>query len=158
MGGTADFELYGAPMLKLLKIAVVIGLLSGITDRAIAQTETQKCPRAGTSMAVVQVTSLLGCPFSADVIFDINQTLADGTHIDTKIKARVCRDVLGRIRYESFTPSEIAENASAEPSLIEIYDPVEGYNYVLLPMKSSATRHKTRDAETTPQPQHRQTP
>jgi hypothetical protein len=36
-------------------------------------------------MAVVQVMSLSGCPFSADVIFDINQTSADGTHIDTKI-------------------------------------------------------------------------
>ncbi len=43
-------------------------------------------------MAVAQVMSLSGCPFSADVIFDMNQTLADGTHTQKLVQCNTPHD------------------------------------------------------------------
>jgi hypothetical protein len=66
-----------------------------------------------------------GAPYSAEVITETNQTLADGNVISKKTSGRVYRDSEGRTRQETFV--------NGEAQSIQINDPVEGKSTMLLP-------------------------
>ncbi len=72
-----------------------------------------------------------GHPYSADVVTQSDQTLADGSHITNTQKASVARDSQGRTRYEE---TMIPPGADAQPmTTIFISDPVQRVNYILSP-------------------------
>jgi hypothetical protein len=71
-----------------------------------------------------------GAPYSADVITEMNQPLADGNVISRKTAGRVYRDGEGRSRQESGTAGETS---------IFINDPVAGQHVVLNPGTKRAT-------------------
>src|SRR5258705_9393740 len=66
-----------------------------------------------------------GAPYSAEVVTDHTQSLADGNRIVEHSTGRVYRDKEGRVRREE-------DRASGSPS-ISIIDPVAGVSYSLDP-------------------------
>jgi hypothetical protein len=75
-----------------------------------------------------------GAPYSADVVVETSQTLADGNHISHQETSRVYRDSEGRTRREqngSMTVLVGSEPASLSTATVSIVDPVAGYSYSL---------------------------
>jgi hypothetical protein len=131
-------------MKTLLKVVLVCGLLSLAPIAATAQSNTPTCSGTGNSHGSLQVRSFAGCPFSAVVEITHTQTLGDGSHIVTKVKALSYRDSAGRIGYQSFTvkDTDTDKDASEGPNMIQIYDTVAGFIYMILPDHSAAWRSK----------------
>jgi hypothetical protein len=127
-------------MRTLLKSGLVCGLLSLAGSAVTAQTQSGTCGEASKSSSFMQVSARTGCPFSAVMENERTQTLADGTHIVTKFEVRLYRDSLGRIRYESHSLMDADKNPSDQPNMIDIYDPVAGYVYFLVPNSGVAHR------------------
>ncbi len=72
-----------------------------------------------------------GAPYSAEVVTETNQALADGNVISRKTSGRVYRDAEGRTRQE--TTSE------GRASSIRITDPVENRTYIVTPSLKRVT-------------------
>src|SRR5258708_7232003 len=66
-----------------------------------------------------------GAPYSADIVTETNQRLADGNLITHKKVSRVYRDGEGRTRQESYRDDKLRS--------VYITDPVERVNYTLIP-------------------------
>jgi len=70
-------------------------------------------------------------PFSADLITETSQTLADGNHIHQTITSKVYRDSEGRTRREqAVNLNGLAPNASMQ-QMVFINDPAAGVSYSL---------------------------
>lgn len=132
-----------------LRTVLTCGVLALISQPARAQTQPPACTRPEKYFSLRQVASLAGCPFSAVMEFESNQTLADGTHIQRKSKALIYRDSSGRIRYESYPPT-YPEDASQSPRWVQIYDPVAGFMYSLTPQEAVAARSSINDLPGSP--------
>ena len=80
-------------------------------------------------------------PYSADMITESTQTLADGNHIRQSTTSHVFRDSEGRTRTEQSLKGlgALAGNSNL-PQVVFINDPVAGTNYALNPSDKSATR------------------
>lgn len=120
-----------------LKMVLACCLLSLTARTSTGQTQSM-CPQVERpSIYVSLMQARTRCPLSAAIQIKRIQTLADGTHVQTRSKALVYRDSLGRIRYETYNPTDI------EPNMIEIVDPVDGFGYFLFPQKPAVSvRHK----------------
>jgi hypothetical protein len=72
-----------------------------------------------------------GAPYSATIVTEQVQVLADGNRIAQKNQGAVARDSQGRMRHEAILP--VIGNMAAEkmPKLVFINDPVAGANYTL---------------------------
>jgi hypothetical protein len=127
-------------MRALLEAMALCGLVAAVSSVAMGQTQAPACGPADRSSGFVQVSARTGCPFSAVIEIEHTQTLADGTHVQMKSKEVVYRDSSGRIRHEIFSNPGPDQNTSEQPSLIQIYDPVTGYRYELLPQMGTARR------------------
>lgn len=117
--------------------AALLALVWGSASRA--QTQPPACPPvevAGRTFGLLDVAPVTGCPFSAIIEFTRNQTLADGTHVQTKGKTLVYRDSLGRVRFDSYASTE------ETPGMVQIFDPVEGVRYFIQPQFAIASRNK----------------
>jgi hypothetical protein len=72
-------------MKVLLKMMLLCGLVSLVDYTAMAQMQVLACPPVEKpTLRVSQVGALTGCPFSAVIQNIHSQTLADGTHVQTK--------------------------------------------------------------------------
>jgi len=82
-----------------------------------------------------------GTPFSAVVVSQTTQTLADGNHITRKTQTNIFRDSQGRIRKE-ITLSGFGPIATSEQpkSFVVINDPVAGTTLVLHPDLKTAEK------------------
>lgn len=84
---------------------------------------------------------VVGAPYSADAVTEINQTLADGNRIHQTNTTRIYRDSQGRTRRD---PALNALNAAAPggtlPMLSFINDPVAGVSYALDLTNHTATK------------------
>lgn len=80
-------------------------------------------------------------PYSAEMITDTTQSLADGNRIHQTITMHVYRDSEGRTRVEQPLSAlgALAPNTSF-PTVIFIHDPVAGANYALNPRNKTASR------------------
>jgi len=123
-------------MNALLKITLICGLVPLADSTAMAQSQPPACPPVEGPFGLLQVSPRTGCPLSAVIEITHTQTLADGTHVQTKSKTLVYRDSLGRVRFDNYAPEQQA------PSLIQIYDPVEGVQYLIHPQSAVASRSK----------------
>ena len=124
----------------LLKVLFVSGLLSVIGCASMAQTQTLVCPLTAKFVRLFWASSLARCPFSAVIETERTQTLADGTHVQTKSRDLIYRDSLGRLRLEMYAPTNINYNASSVPNIVQIYDPVAGFAYSVRPQSAIAYR------------------
>jgi TonB family protein len=78
-----------------------------------------------------------GAPFSADIVSETIQTLADGTRIVQHIAGRIYRDSQGRTRNErAFRLGEMGEPKQT----ITIFDPVDGISFTLYPETKAARK------------------
>lgn len=83
--------------------------------------------------------AITGAPYSGEEVGEHIQTLADGTHITQKFAERfVSRDSQGRVRNER----PMALQVDSGVRIVEISDPVEGYQYTLDPVNKVAHRAK----------------
>jgi hypothetical protein len=130
----------------LPKVMVVCGLLLPAGTAAMAQTQSGMCGEATKSSYFMQVSARTACPFSAVIENERTQTLADGTHIQTKFEVRLYRDSSGRIRYESHSLTDTDKDSSDQPNMIDIYDPVAGFIYFIVPNSGVAQRRAIRKA------------
>jgi hypothetical protein len=74
--------------------------------------------------------TVTGAPYSGEEINENVKVLADGTRITQKMMARkVWRDSEGRTRTER--PLGMGSNQASMPLIVEITDPVAGFNYTL---------------------------
>src|ERR1035441_5741490 len=82
-----------------------------------------------------------GAPFSADLVTESTQVLADGNHIHQTSTSRLYRDAEGRTRREQSLNGlgVLAPNANLPP-VVFINDPVAHVNYALSPSAHTATR------------------
>jgi hypothetical protein len=88
---------------------------------------------AGPLLGIV-APPVLGHPYSAQQVVERSQNLPDGTHIDQKDQgAMLYRDSEGRTRFDEMGNTDL-------PNLIEITDPVDGYQYSLNPNTHVARR------------------
>ena len=78
-----------------------------------------------------------GAPYSATIITETTQTLADGNRIVQKNQGSIARDSMGRTRNES--PLPLIGNMAAKnmPAMIFINDPSNGVHYTLNPIDKS---------------------
>src|ERR1017187_9934488 len=85
-----------------------------------------------------------GAPFSADLVTETTQALADGNHIHQTSTSRLYRDAEGRTRREQSLNGlgVLAPNANLPP-VVFINDPVAHVNYALSPSARTATRWRT---------------
>ncbi|MFZ6722943.1 hypothetical protein [Undibacterium sp. Ji49W] len=72
-------------------------------------------------------------PYSAEIITEKTQTLADGNQISNKTSSMVYRDTVGRTRYE-------VRDSKGNVSQILITDPVENSRYVIIPDRKTVTK------------------
>ena len=80
-------------------------------------------------------------PYSADVITESTQTLADGNHIRQTTTSKVFRDSEGRTRQEqSLRGLSTIAGSTSLPSVIFVHDPVAGQSYALNATDKTATR------------------
>ena len=76
------------------------------------------------------MTPITGAAYCADQVFENTQTLTDGTHISQPSRSiHVCRDSAGRTRQSR--PYMVSPQSTGSPVIVEIMDPVAGYQYVL---------------------------
>jgi hypothetical protein len=80
-------------------------------------------------------------PYTADQEMETTRTLLDGTHIVIKNHARLYRDSLGRTRIEAFANSAVQQRDDSPPISINIFDPVEGFQYFLNQRNRTVTRN-----------------
>ena len=85
--------------------------------------------------------TVTNAPYSADIVTDVVQTLADGNRIEHHNTASVARDSQGRVRREqqlaAIGPILPQPNAGR---IVTIMNPVEGMHYSLDPMRKVAMR------------------
>ena len=82
-----------------------------------------------------------GAPYSATIVTQTTQTLADGTNINRKIQANVYRDSQGRVRREVSLPAIGTLATTGQPkTFVLIHDPVAGSAYELRPESKTATQ------------------
>jgi hypothetical protein len=89
-----------------------------------------------------------GAPYSAVVVIESAQTLADGNAINRKVQTAVFRDSQGRTRRETTLPAVGLLAASGPPRrFIMIFDPVASAGYVLHPDTKVADKLPTPPGE-----------
>jgi hypothetical protein len=138
-------------VLPLLKLVSACGLLALPLAATAAFAQSSPCPQATKSYGIPGAAlSLAGCPFSAVIETESTQSLADGTQIRKKFKGLVYRDSAGRIRYETFAPTNPDTDFPAAPNMVHIFDPVVGFWYVLFPETAVGSRHHLNESATSP--------
>jgi hypothetical protein len=80
--------------------------------------------------------TIKNAPYSAEVINERTQTLADGNQIVKRTSQMSYRDSAGRTRIESYDPDRTQQS-------ITIFDAMDGSRYVLNPTTKSATKIST---------------
>jgi hypothetical protein len=108
--------------MKNMLVFIAAGMLAAVSVQA-QEPETFNF-HVQTRMPL-EARTLKGAPYSAEVVNDHTQQLADGNRIVEHSTGRVYRDKEGRVRREE-------DRASGSPS-ISIVDPVAGVSYALDP-------------------------
>src|SRR5579863_624728 len=113
--------------------ALILSLAAACT--ALAQTETRHLSvTTSTERSFVQTNigaPVQGAPYSATVVNESTQTLADGNRIVQSTTGTTARDSQGRTR-QDMTPPPIGNMSAANaPHIVFIQDPVAQASYML---------------------------
>ena len=81
-----------------------------------------------------------GAPYSADIVTDVVQTLADGNRIEHHNTSSVARDGQGRVRREQQLAAIGPITPQANGRMVTIMNPVEGVHYSLDSIRKVAMR------------------
>ena len=83
---------------------------------------------------------ITGAPYTAEIVTEVVQTLADGNRIERRTTASVARDSQGRIRREQQLAAIGALLPEVDRRMITIMNPVDGTHYSLDPVRKVAMR------------------
>ena len=102
-----------------------------------------------------------GAPYSAVQVTQFTQKLADGNTIQHSEQANMYRDTQGRVRIEHNFSGRGPGGGQSPSTVISIFDPVAGYNYMLQPNSQKAVQSEARMRPAPPpssdaRPGHRQ--
>ncbi len=107
-------------------LSIVFGSMLG------AQVIAGRTMTFGSSGIAYMGAAVTGAPYSAEQVFERTQTLADGTHINQKPQiTKMYRDSQGRKRTERPMFVGPAWASTETPVIVEIRDPVAGFQYTL---------------------------
>jgi len=81
-----------------------------------------------------------GAPYTADIVTDVVQTLADGNRIEHHNSSSVARDSQGRVRREQQLAAIGPILPQANGRIVMIMNPVDGVHYSLDPVRKVAMR------------------
>jgi len=116
--------------------AAVFSALLLCTSLAFAQVASQNNTFSSTLSGGINLRSIAGAPFSADVVKESITVLPDGSRVPLVTRGRMFRDGEGRTRSEM----ELVSAASATPrQVVTIIDPVARVSMVLDPQTKTAT-------------------
>jgi hypothetical protein len=126
----------------VISAAAVVLLIAPV---AHAQDEMARKKMAeGAVTRVPLESSVKGAPYSADIVVESTQTLADGNHIANRNVGHVFRDGEGRTRREQDGTASVLTRTepvvSTKGPVISIVDPVAGFSYSLDPEHKIAWR------------------
>jgi hypothetical protein len=113
-----------------IRYTVILSTLLLCTTISIAQTGGKTSTLASSTLSGgINLRSIAGAPFSANVVKESTQALADGTLARHETRGRMFRDSLGRTRSET----ELERSAAgAEPRrFVTIVDPLQQISIVL---------------------------
>ena len=113
-----------------------------LTAPVFAQDETARRQAVEVAARVPFEKPMKGAPYSAEVVIEGTQALADGNRISRKTTGRVYRDGEGRTRREEDVRITAVGtgNLSNSRTVISIVDPVAGFSYSLDPENKIAWR------------------
>jgi hypothetical protein len=117
-----------------------ISLITALAFCSISLGQTSSRPAAysaSTLSSGINLRSVAGAPFFADVVSQSTQVQADGTLATREIHGKMFRDSAGRTRSETELASSVAGVASRR--FVMIVDPVQGTSIVLDVAAKSAT-------------------
>jgi hypothetical protein len=126
-----------------MRIGLCAGIALLVSSTAFAQDEVARKLAVETQARVPFEKAVKGSPYSAEVVIESSQTLADGNRISKKTTGAVYHDSEGRTRREedvnvrTATPNGFV---SSVRKTISIVDPVGGFSYSLDPEKKIAWR------------------
>src|SRR5262249_34418554 len=121
--------------MKIERAAVFSALLL-CTSMVIAQASNKDKTFSSTLSGGINLRSIAGAPFSADVVKESTKMLPDGSSVPVVTRGKMFRDAEGRIRSEM----ELVSAASATARrYITIVDPVAQVSMVLDPQSKTAT-------------------
>jgi hypothetical protein len=83
---------------------------------------------------------ITGAPYTADIVTDVVQTLADGNRIEHHNTSSVARDGQGRVRRDQQLAAIGPILPQVEGRIVTIMNPVEGVHYSLDPLRKVAMR------------------
>lgn len=83
---------------------------------------------------------ITGAPYTADIVTDVVQTLADGNRIEHHNTSSVARDGQGRVRREQQLAAIGPLVPQAAGRIVTIMNPVDGVHYSLDPVRKVAMR------------------
>ncbi len=118
--------------MRFLAAAIALAIAPAVAQ---AQDEVARKQAVEVAARVPFEKAVTGAPYSADIVLEATQTLADGNHINRKSGAKVYRDSQGRVRREDdqiFTSTTPRNGAVTVRKMgVSIVDPVGGYSYSL---------------------------
>jgi hypothetical protein len=128
-----------------LALAQERGSAGNLQPQAVGEKQAIEQKRAAEIATRVPFeTPVKGAPYSADIIIQSSQTLADGNHISNKNVGHVYRDGEGRTRREQDGAVLVVTRnepvITTKSMMISIVDPVAGYSYSLNPEQKIAWR------------------
>jgi hypothetical protein len=119
------------PTMKALSKSILAsGLLLLASYTATAQSQPIACAPAGKNNGVImEISTRSGCPLSAVIEQEDVRTAADGTRVQTKMRTLIYRNSSGRIRIDTYNPTD--KLGPDRPAITVIYDPDDGFVYPL---------------------------
>jgi len=129
-------------MTKIVLCGALFSLISlsaqdpAAIDKKLAEAKMQNDVIQVLGASMINGPTVKGAPYSAQVVNEMVQTLADGNRITTSHSSNLYRDSQGRERRE-----ESSSGSNPTVRSIFITDPVEGVNYTLMPKNKEA--HKS---------------
>ena len=121
-----------------MKIAcILLVAIFALSPSSLSQTNTPRAAYpASTLSSGINLRSVAGAPFSADVVSQSTQIQADGTPVTQETHGKMFRDSAGRTRSETELQSSAAGVARR---FVTIVDPLQGTSIVLDVAAKSAT-------------------
>lgn len=140
--------IFSGPLVTLTVAAVCVAAVASLGAQAPpppAPPPGEPLGPPGMAMGLVDGPpheTVTGVPFSATVVTEMTQTLADGNRIHQRSEGAVYRDSAGRVRHEhtltGLGPLGIGGAGKQAPTMIAIEDPVANTHYELDPQRKSA--------------------
>jgi hypothetical protein len=134
-----------------MRIAMCTGAALLVSVTAFGQDEMARKQAVEVMARVPFEKAIKGAPYSAEVVIESSQTLADGNRISKKTTGAVYRDSEGRTRREedvTVTSRTANGPVSGVRKTISIVDPIAGFSYSLDPEQKTAWRTATGGAAT----------